>query len=258
MSRVNVVIPVHNMASTLQRAVTSVRAQIFTDWTLTLVDDASTDDSMAVATGLARTDARIHVLRHAVNKGPAAARNTGGHAVESEYLAFLDADDTYDPVFLEETVRFLDQEQALDAVKVGVTVPIPVEPEKLAAIRGSLVTNMVLRRVVFRFLDGFPEDEVFRGPLGGEDVAFNYLLSAPFAVGELPGAYYHHHIEAGDASHTTRFLRRSSVTEGKLHLEGDPQLRENERLIGARISRLVAVRNLKLRLFVRRLMHRVA
>ncbi len=92
---ISVIVPVYNRADTILRAVASVMAQTRTDWELLLVDDGSTDTTLAVMEAL--TDPRIRVLRHHQNRGAAAARNTGIRAAQGEYLAFLDSDDAWHP-----------------------------------------------------------------------------------------------------------------------------------------------------------------
>jgi hypothetical protein len=62
-----------------------------------IVDDASTDDSLAVARKLARADARVNVLAHTVNRGPVQTFNDGLAAATGEYLVRLDADDALTP-----------------------------------------------------------------------------------------------------------------------------------------------------------------
>jgi succinoglycan biosynthesis protein ExoO len=58
-----------------------------------VIDDASTDDTVAIATEIARQDGRVHVLRNRVNSGPAAARNKGLRQARGDWIALLDADD---------------------------------------------------------------------------------------------------------------------------------------------------------------------
>jgi glycosyltransferase involved in cell wall biosynthesis len=75
--------------------VESVLAQSFHDFELILVDDASTDDSLAIARGL--TDTRIRILVQETNAGASAARNAGIAAAQAEWVAFQDSDDLWFP-----------------------------------------------------------------------------------------------------------------------------------------------------------------
>lgn len=97
--QVSVVVPIYNKERYLRRAVDSVLGQSFTDYELILVDDGSTDDSLAVARGY--TDPRIRVI-HQTNGGAGAARNRGIDEARAAMLAFLDGDDEWDPLFLEQ------------------------------------------------------------------------------------------------------------------------------------------------------------
>ena len=96
---VSAIIPTHNRAHLVGRAIRSVLAQTFTGWECLVVDDASTDDTEGVVHSF--EDPRIHYLRHEANKGGSAARNTGIRAARGEYLAFLDSDDEWVPGKLE-------------------------------------------------------------------------------------------------------------------------------------------------------------
>ena len=104
--RVSVIIPTHNRALMLIRAVDSVLAQTFADFELLIVDDGSTDETSEVVAGFA--DPRIRSFRHVSNRGQAAARNTGIANAQGEYIAFLDDDDEFLPTKIEEQVEMLD------------------------------------------------------------------------------------------------------------------------------------------------------
>ena len=92
---VSVVIPARNAAETLGRAIASVLAQTMTPLEIIVVDDASSDATEAVAREAG--GALLHVIRLPERQGAAAARNHGIHAARGEFIAFLDADDTWDP-----------------------------------------------------------------------------------------------------------------------------------------------------------------
>src|SRR5688572_2235335 len=95
MPNVSVIIPTHNRAESVFNAVTSVIKQTLEDIEIIVVDDASNDNT---AEALARLrDKRIRFIRHEMNKGGAAARNTGILNCKSDYIAFLDDDDEWLP-----------------------------------------------------------------------------------------------------------------------------------------------------------------
>ncbi len=99
MPEISIILPAFNAQDTLVRAVESVRAQLFQDWELLLVNDGSTDGTAALCDGFAAEDPRIRVL-HKKNEGVSCARNDGIAAAQGEWIAFLDADDWYEPEYL--------------------------------------------------------------------------------------------------------------------------------------------------------------
>src|SRR5450755_935243 len=103
--RVSVIIPAHNSAVTLPETLASVLAQTYDDWDCIVADDASTDDTLVVAQA---AGPRVRSVHSATNVGPAGARNLAiGHA-GGELLAFLDADDVWEPEYLERQVAAFD------------------------------------------------------------------------------------------------------------------------------------------------------
>jgi glycosyltransferase involved in cell wall biosynthesis len=96
---VSVIVPTHDRAAMLLRAIDSVLAQTFGDFELIVVDDASTDDT-AERLG-ERPDPRIRCLRNAVAGGAPRARNRAIAEARGRYLAFLDDDDEWLPQKLE-------------------------------------------------------------------------------------------------------------------------------------------------------------
>jgi len=94
---VSVVIPVFNKRRYLLRALESVLAQTHAEFEVILVDDGSTDGSLDTIGHL--RDARVRIARQP-NAGVSAARNTGIRLARAPLVAFLDADDTWEPGFL--------------------------------------------------------------------------------------------------------------------------------------------------------------
>ncbi len=89
---VSVVIPVHDRARLLERAVGCVRAQTARPAEIVVVDDGSSDNSAEVASALGCV-----VVRHERNQGAAAARNTGIARASNDWIALLDSDDEWRP-----------------------------------------------------------------------------------------------------------------------------------------------------------------
>ncbi len=99
MFKISLILPVYNSEEVLPTTLNCLLSQTFTDYEMICVDDGSTDDSLKVLKEYEKKDSRIRVISQA-NGGAGKARNTGLDAAKGEYLAFLDADDLYDPDML--------------------------------------------------------------------------------------------------------------------------------------------------------------
>src|SRR3954471_3920817 len=98
--RVSVVVPTHNRADVVGRAVASVLAQTERDLEVIVVDDASTDGTAQRLAELAKGDDRIRIIANAVALGGGGARNAGIAASRGQWVAFLDDDDEWLPAKL--------------------------------------------------------------------------------------------------------------------------------------------------------------
>jgi glycosyltransferase involved in cell wall biosynthesis len=112
---VAVVIPCHNVERFLQRAIDSVLLQSFRNFHIYAVDDGSTDNTVQI---LQKNAHRCSFVTQA-NAGPAAARNRGIAMSNSEYVAFLDADDEWLPQKLERQLTWMKQDSTLGMVCSG-------------------------------------------------------------------------------------------------------------------------------------------
>lgn len=92
---VSVVLPTHNRAAFLERAIRSVLEQTEKNIELIVVDDASTDGTAELLNQLVRSDPRIRMLRNSESLGGGGARNAGIAASSGEWIAFLDDDDEW-------------------------------------------------------------------------------------------------------------------------------------------------------------------
>ena len=106
MPRFSIIIPLYNKASYIRKAVESVVGQTFGDWELIVVDDGSTDGGSEVVKSF--SDSRIRLVQQE-NAGVSAARNKGVAMATAPYITFLDADDWWEPTFLEEMAGLIER-----------------------------------------------------------------------------------------------------------------------------------------------------
>lgn len=105
---ISVIVPTHNRAELMARAVASVLAQSRQNLELIVVDDASQDGTGAYLAALARTDPRVQVVRNSTPLGGAGARNRGISLSRGKWIAFLDDDDEWMATKLDRQVAVLE------------------------------------------------------------------------------------------------------------------------------------------------------
>ena len=110
----SVIVPVYNVQKYLDQCVQSVLEQTFADFELILVDDGSTDDSLAKCQLWAEKDSRVKVICQE-NQGPSQARNNGIAAANGKYITFVDSDDMVDKEMFQLLVTEAEKEN-LDGV----------------------------------------------------------------------------------------------------------------------------------------------
>ncbi|MCK3655268.1 glycosyltransferase [Pasteurellaceae bacterium Macca] len=175
---IDVIIPAYNAEQTLQRAVQSVldQPELGTLW---IIDDGSQDQTYALAKAFeAQVPQKIRVEKMPQNGGVAKARNWGALQSNGEFIAFLDADDAYQPNALKVAERIFSfrPETALvrlALVPVGIAERYATHPQFDYAWQHMQMTcggNVVFRRAFFLACGGFPQHALFR-ELGGEDGA---------------------------------------------------------------------------------------
>ena len=104
--RFSVIIPLYNKARYVAKAVGSVLAQTYSDHELVIVDDGSKDDSVEIATKAIEGVENCCLIRQE-NSGVSEARNKGVATSMGDFLCFLDADDWWEPTFLEEMDKLI-------------------------------------------------------------------------------------------------------------------------------------------------------
>src|SRR5262245_31064491 len=161
---VSVIIPCYNYARFLPDAVASVLAQTCADWELIVVDDSSSDATLATAQQLMarHPDRRIRLFQQP-NAGPAAARNTGAQRAAGEYLLFLDADDMLVPTLLERAAAILREDPAIGFVYTGMRLfgqdrhdwPSVSFDMRLLTLDNYVPPHALVRRAAWQQVGGF-------------------------------------------------------------------------------------------------------
>ncbi|WP_455011407.1 glycosyltransferase family 2 protein [Haemophilus parahaemolyticus] len=175
---IDVIIPCYNAEQTLVRAVQSAlnQAELGKIW---LVDDSSTDRTFELMLSLKKQfPEKICIEQMPKNCGVAKARNWGALQSEAEIIAFLDADDAYEPQALQVAQAVMDfcpdvSLVRLDLKPVGIAEKYATHPQFEYAWQHMRMTgggNVVVRRAFFFACGGFPQNALFR-ELGGEDGA---------------------------------------------------------------------------------------
>jgi len=165
--RIATIIPAYNSAGTIGKAIASAQSQQHAPDEIIVIDDGSTDDTAAIATTAGAT-----VIRQA-NAGPAAARNAGIASTSAEWIALLDADDSWRPDRIARQLPLLDDDH-LAVVYSGhhvanKTPPIPPERLDFDTLweRNRIPTSTVLlRRTAWEAIGGF---DSARDLIGVED-----------------------------------------------------------------------------------------
>lgn len=120
----SIIVPVYKVEPYLRCCVDSILAQTFTDFELILVDDGSPDNCGTICDEYAAEDDRVVVI-HQENQGVSAARNAGIDWVfansTSEWITFVDSDDTVLPSYLETLYRYATEQNADVATVNGYT-----------------------------------------------------------------------------------------------------------------------------------------
>ena len=120
MVMVTIAIPIYNAERYLRDAIQSVINQTYRDWTLYLINDGSSDNSLAIMHEYANRDCRIRIVNDGENKGLVARLNQSIALAETKYYARMDADDIMYVTRIEEQVRFLEEHPDVDVLGTSI------------------------------------------------------------------------------------------------------------------------------------------
>ncbi|WP_295733274.1 glycosyltransferase family 2 protein [uncultured Bartonella sp.] len=111
MVKVSVIVPVYNVENFIEKTLSSICNQTFSDLEIILIDDGSKDQSGEICDQYAKKDSRIRVI-HQENQGITKTRNTGIQLASGDYLCFVDSDDWISENFISVLVAASDRNKA--------------------------------------------------------------------------------------------------------------------------------------------------
>ena len=109
--KVSIITPSWNSEKYIGDTIKSVLAQTYKNWELIIVDDCSTDGTVAIAEKFAAEDSRIKIFQQEINSGAGVARTFALQKSTGRYIAYLDADDLWKPEKIENQINFMNQKK---------------------------------------------------------------------------------------------------------------------------------------------------
>ena len=182
MPDVSVIVPAFNAEKTIERCLNSLLAQA-ADIEVIVIDDCSTDATLAMCERYARTAPNVRVIHNEKNVGQGLSRNFGIEVATGDYLAFVDADDYVAPFMYEDLLALARPAggEQVDIVGCDVCSPAPSVPGGFGRIRrlASVQTYdaEAIRREVLPEHLGAPPDKA-PWPRAFPGSACAYLFSA--------------------------------------------------------------------------------
>ena len=110
--KVSIIVPMYNAEKFIGKTIESVLAQTYQNWEMLIMNDVSTDNSLAVVSGYAKKDKRIKIINTEKNVGVVKGRNFLIDLASGKYIAFLDADDYWHNEKLEKQIKFMKEKNA--------------------------------------------------------------------------------------------------------------------------------------------------
>lgn len=210
---VSIVIPTYNEVDVLRESLPTVFAQDYDNYEVILVDDGSTDDTVAFVQQFAANEQRQFQLISQQNAGSAAARNTGWKHAKGEIVAFIDTGCHADAQWISELVLSMGNAGGVGGKIIlqrehsALTRYIKASRQYRHRIRNGQVeylisANAAFKRQALEQVQGFRE---WQG-VGAEDVDLSYrIINAGYQLGIAERAVVYHY---DSADHLIPFGRK--------------------------------------------------
>ena len=237
---VTIGIPFLNARRYLEDAVRSVFAQTHGDWELLLIDDGSTDGSVAVVRHL--DDPRVRVLSDGSNRGLCARLNQIASLAQGTYLARMDADDLMHPERIERQLKFLRANPNVDLIDtaiftvddeltpLGIRGDRPLDSRPGAVLRNGLLIHPTVMGRAEWFRSNPYDPVLFRAQ--DRELWSRTCATATFARLCEPLFFY----REGATGNLQNYLRAQRNVRVLLHRYGPP-------LLGTRRTRFLVLRS---------------
>lgn len=196
--KVSILTTVYNREKYIAECIESVLDSSYQDWELILVDDQSTDASVAIAQIYANKDARIHVYVNEKNLGDYPNRNQAASYAKGKYIKYLDADDLIYPHGLEIMVQSMEQfpdcalgisQEVAEDLKPYPFVMTPKETFQREFLQRGVLglgpTGTILRRDAFEKIGGFTGTRY----IGDTELWYKLAMQYP-VLKMVPGLIY--------------------------------------------------------------------
>jgi len=210
----SVIIPAYNCEKVVGKTIESIiesidyfyancdrRSEVRSE--IIVVNDCSTDGTSEVLSQFVGKKYPVKIINHSQGRGAGASRNTGVKKSQGELIFFCDGDDLYMPEHIYLCYMSLSEtpnskatfslgnrkiklpQNRLDGIRTGVKIKDAIDPNWKRAIENTLTINLCLRRECHEFIEGYPENLVYKQIRGREDCAYQKYLARFFKIGRI-------------------------------------------------------------------------
>lgn len=209
--KVSVIVPLYNLADYVTETLSSILLQTHQNWEALIINDASTDNSLEVASEYCKRDSRFTVIDMPKNLGLPAARNAGLYRSVGEFILPLDADDRIDPEYMKKTIPLMTENVGVVATWMEIFGARPEKtghpgscypifyPTREQILNGNcLPVCSLIRRDACLEVGGWPEAM----KEGSEDWALwvRIICQTSWQVAILPEYLFHYRTRPGSMS----------------------------------------------------------
>lgn len=213
---VSVLMPAYNQAEYVSEAIESLLTQTYTNWELAVVDDGSPDNVAEIVKKYTDSDPRIKFY-HTENQGVSAARNFAAAHTSGELILPLDADDIFEPEYMELCVKKFTEDSSVKVVYCNWQMfgaqtdspPLSYKGYEDLLISNTIFSAAMYRRSDFESIGGY--DTLI--PFGFEDWDFWIsLLDKNSKVYQIPRKLFNYRIKAASRSVNINIENNQRIT----------------------------------------------